>query len=147
MGLTLFEQADGWRYRAVATNRASGALAFMEARHRATPGSRTRSGTPNTGLGRLPSRVFKINQACTLLTAIAAGLIAWLRLLALTENLAEAEPKVLRYRVLHVPARLTAAPANDGYSYPKTGPGPGDHRSVRPDHGHSRSDLSAGHHP
>jgi hypothetical protein len=40
-------------------------------------------------------------------TAIAADLVAWLRLLALTGQLATAEPKALCYRLLHVPARLT----------------------------------------
>jgi hypothetical protein len=40
-------------------------------------------------------------------TAIAADLVAWLRPLALTGQLATAEPKALRYRLLHVPARLT----------------------------------------
>lgn len=42
-----------------------------------------------------------------MLTAIAADLIAWLRLLALPETLQACEPKALRYRVLHVPARIT----------------------------------------
>jgi len=40
-------------------------------------------------------------------TAIAADLIAWLRMLGLTGDLATSEPKALRYRLLHVPARLT----------------------------------------
>ena len=41
---------------------------------------------------------------------IAADLVAWTRLLALTGDanvLAGCEPKALRYRFLHVPARLT----------------------------------------
>jgi hypothetical protein len=33
-------------------------------------------------------------------------LLAWLKLLALDGNLAKAEPKTLRYRVLHAAARL-----------------------------------------
>jgi hypothetical protein len=37
---------------------------------------------------------------------IAAILLAWLRLLALDGDLARAEPKKLRYRVLHTAARL-----------------------------------------
>jgi hypothetical protein len=39
--------------------------------------------------------------------AIAADLIAWLQLLALDGDLATAEPKRLRYRILHTAARLT----------------------------------------
>jgi len=38
---------------------------------------------------------------------VAADLTAWLRLLALDGDLAAAEPKTLRFRMLHVPARLT----------------------------------------
>jgi DDE family transposase len=42
------------------------------------------------------------------LTAAMAGqiLLAWLKLLALDGSLARAEPKTLRYRVLHAAARL-----------------------------------------
>jgi len=38
---------------------------------------------------------------------IAATLLAWLRLLALDGPLASAEPKTLRYRILHAAARIT----------------------------------------
>ncbi|HEY8651729.1 MAG TPA: transposase [Dermatophilaceae bacterium] len=48
-----------------------------------------------------------MNTAWAQLAAISADLIAWLRLLALTPQPAKAEPKALRYRLLHVPARLT----------------------------------------
>jgi hypothetical protein len=37
---------------------------------------------------------------------IACILLSWLRLLALDGDLATAEPKTLRYRVLHAAARL-----------------------------------------
>jgi hypothetical protein len=41
------------------------------------------------------------------LAAVAANLIAWLQLLALDGDLATAaEPKLLRFRMLHVSARL-----------------------------------------
>jgi hypothetical protein len=113
--LSLFEERDGWRYQAVATNTpigSGGQLAFLEARHRAHARVEDRIRcAKDSGLGRFPSREFKINQAWSQLTAIAADLIAWLRLLALTGDtggaLAKAEPKTLRYRLLHVPARLT----------------------------------------
>jgi hypothetical protein len=41
------------------------------------------------------------------LAAVAADLIAWLQLLAVDGDLAHPEPKLLRFRMLHVPARLT----------------------------------------
>jgi tetratricopeptide (TPR) repeat protein len=59
------------------------------------------------GLRRLPSRDFEINQAWCVAATIAADLIAWLQILALDGDLAKAEPKRLRYRLLHTAARLT----------------------------------------
>jgi len=59
------------------------------------------------GLGRFPSREYGINTAWLLAVGIAADLTAWLRLLALPETLKTCEPKALRYRFLHIPARLT----------------------------------------
>ena len=106
--LSLFEERDGWRYQAFATNTATGQLAFLETRHRAHARVEDRiRHAKDSGLGRFPSREFKINQAWLVTTAIAADLVAWLRLLAMTGELAKAEPKALRYRLLHVPARLT----------------------------------------
>lgn len=106
--LSLFEERDGYRYQAIATNTATGQLAFLEARHRAHARVEDRiRHAKDSGLGRFPSREFAINQAWTQIAAIAADLVAWLRLLALTGDLAKAEPKALRYKVLHVPARLT----------------------------------------
>lgn len=105
--LSLFEQHDGYRYQAFATNTGSGQHAFLEARHRAHARVEDRIKTAkDTGLGRLPSREYAINQAWVQIVAIAADLIAWLRLLALDDDLANAEPKTLRFRMLHVPARL-----------------------------------------
>jgi hypothetical protein len=107
-GLTLFEQADGWRYQAFATNTGTGQLGFLEARHRAHARVEDRIRVAkDTGLGRLPSREFTINQVWIQMAAIAADLVAWLQLLALDDDLAKAEPKLLRFRMLHVPARLT----------------------------------------
>ncbi|MEP7025643.1 MAG: transposase [Actinomycetota bacterium] len=40
---------------------------------------------------------------------MAATLLAWLKLLALDGDLARAEPKTLRNRVLHTAARLTSS--------------------------------------
>jgi hypothetical protein len=105
--LSLFEAADGWRYQAFATNTQTGQLAFLEARHRAHARVEDHiRHAKDTGLGRFPSREFAINSAWAQLAAIAADLTAWLRLLALGADLATAEPKKLRYRLLHIPGRL-----------------------------------------
>ena len=106
--LSIFEEADGWRYQAFVTNTSTGQLAFLEARHRAHARVEDRiRHAKDSGLGRFPSREFTINTAWLTTVAIATDLVAWLRLLALTGPLAKAEPKALRYRLLHVPARLT----------------------------------------
>jgi hypothetical protein len=106
--LSLFEHRDGWRYQVVATNTGTGQLAFLEARHRAHARVEDRiRHAKDTGLSRLPSREYTINQAWIACVTLAADLTAWLRLLALPEPLKACEPKALRYRLLHVPARLT----------------------------------------
>jgi hypothetical protein len=60
----------------------------------------------DTGIGKFPSHAFAFNQAWLAAALIAATLLAWLRLLALDGPLARAEPKTLRYRILHAAARL-----------------------------------------
>ena len=61
----------------------------------------------DTGIGKFPSTSFALNQAWLAAALTAAALLAWLRLLALDGDLAKAEPKTLRYRILHAAARLT----------------------------------------
>lgn len=81
---------------------------FLEARHRghATVEDRVRCGK-TTGFGRFPSRDFQANAAWLELSLAAIDLLAWMRFLLLDGELATAEPKKLRYRLLHVAARLT----------------------------------------
>jgi hypothetical protein len=111
--LTLFEAADGWRYSLWATNRPAdtkgwlGQAAYIDAAHRvhARVEDAIRTGK-DAGLGHFPSFDYQVNAAW--LTASMTGqiLLAWLKLLALDGDLAKAEPKTLRYRVLHAAARL-----------------------------------------
>ncbi|WP_207793416.1 transposase, partial [Nocardioides acrostichi] len=104
------EERDGWRYQAFVTNTTVGQLAFLKARHRAHARVEDRiRHAKESGLGRFPSREFDINQTWLALTMIAADLTAWTRLLGFVGDaapLAACEPKALRYRFLHVPARL-----------------------------------------
>jgi hypothetical protein len=121
--LSIFEERDGWRYQAFVTNTATGQLAFLEARHRAHARVEDRiRHAKDSGLGRFPSRDFAINTAWLTAVAIAADLVAWLQLLALTGPLATAEPKALRYRLLHVPARLTHSARRRCLRIPATWP-------------------------
>jgi len=56
---------------------------------------------------RFPSREFAINQAWLELALAGIDLLAWTGYLLLHGALARAEPKRLRYRLLHVAARIT----------------------------------------
>ena len=124
--LSLFEEADGWRYQAFVTNTTTGQLAFLEARHRAHARVEDRiRHAKDSGMGRFPSREFDINQVWLTLVQIAADLTAWTRMLALTGGakvLATCEPKALRYRFLHVPARLTHSARRRRLRIPQTWP-------------------------
>jgi hypothetical protein len=83
-------------------------LQHLEVRHRAHARveDRIRCGK-TTGFGRFPSRHFHVNQAWLELSLTALDLLAWTRLLLLEGELAAAEPKKLRYRLLHAAARIT----------------------------------------
>jgi hypothetical protein len=107
--LDLIETRDGWRYTCFATDTAVGQHAWLDARHRthARVEDRIRTGK-DTGLGRFPSRQFAINHAWLACTLIAIDLIAFAQTILVHDQpqLARAEPKTLRYRLLHVAARL-----------------------------------------
>ena len=106
--LTLFEAGDGWRYSLWVTNvpvtlrgwRANPACIDAAHRVHAPVEDGIRTGK-DTGIGHFPSHDYKINSAWLAASLIAATLLAWLRLLALDGDLARAEPKTLRYRILH----------------------------------------------
>lgn len=109
--LSLFDTVEDLRHQVFLTDTpvaGGGSAQFLEVRHRghATVEDRIRCGK-NTGLGRFPSRQFAVNAAWLELSLAAGDLIAWTRLLLLNGDLATAEPKKLRYRLLHVAARLT----------------------------------------
>jgi Transposase DDE domain group 1 len=111
--LSLFEAADGWRYSLHVTNLPAatkgwrGQCACIDAAHRvhARIEDVIRTGK-NTGLGHFPSHDYGLNRAWPDAAMIACILLSWLKLLALDGDLARAEPKTLRYRVLHAAARL-----------------------------------------
>ena len=53
---------------------------------------------------------------------IAATLLSWLRLLALDGDLAKAEPKTLRYRILHAAGKLVRGGRRRRLKIPATWP-------------------------
>ncbi|HSS22985.1 MAG TPA: transposase [Mycobacterium sp.] len=121
--MSLFEATDGWRYQLIATNTPTGQPVFLEARHRphARVEDRIRC-AKNTGIEHLPSKSYEINQAWCVAAMIACDLLCWLRLLCLEGPLAKAEPKTLRYRLLHTAVRLVRGQRKRKIKIPETWP-------------------------
>lgn len=59
------------------------------------------------GLSNLPFRDLAPNAAWLELVLVAQDLVSWAQTLLLEGDLARAEPKRLRYRLLHVAGRIT----------------------------------------
>jgi hypothetical protein len=140
--LSLFEASDGYRYQAFATNTGIGQLAFLEARHRAHARVEDRiKAAKDSGLGRLPSREYAINQVWVQLAAVAADLIAWLQMLALDGDLAKAEtaalPDAAHARAAHPRQPATPPPHPLRLAVGRRHP-----RRVPPDHDHPGAHLS-----
>ncbi|MEV7624089.1 IS1380 family transposase [Actinoplanes sp. NPDC089786] len=108
--LSLFDTINGKRHQVFATDTpvGHGSIQFLEVRHRAHARveDRIRTGK-TTGFGRFPSRQFAINQAWLELALTGIDLLSWTQALLLDGAMAAAEPKKLRYRLLHVAAKLT----------------------------------------
>jgi len=101
-----FTDHDGHRFQAILTDQ-PGEAADIERSHRGR--ARVEDHIRNdkeTGLRNLPFRDFEHNRVWLALVLIAHDLIAWTQRLLLCGELAKAEPKRLRYRLLHVAARL-----------------------------------------
>ncbi len=102
-----FTDVDGYRFQAILTDQPDTQIAVLERRHRAR--ARVEDQIRNdkdTGLRNMPFRDFEHNRVWLQLVLIAHDLLAWTQRLLLTGELAKAEPKRLRYRLLHVAARL-----------------------------------------
>jgi len=101
-----FTDHDGHRFQAILTDQ-TGQIGALERDHRGR--ARVEDHIRNdkeTGLRNLPFRTFEHNQVWLQIVRIAHDLIVWTQRLLLTGELAKAEPKRLRYRLLHVAARL-----------------------------------------
>jgi hypothetical protein len=60
----------------------------------------------DTGLQKLPFKQFAMNEVWLQIVMLAHDLIVWAQALCFHRQHAKAEPKTLRYRMLHVAARL-----------------------------------------
>lgn len=102
-----FTDHDGYRFQAILTDQPGDDIATLERNHRqrARVEDRIRD-DKDTGLAKFPFREFALNQVWLELVLLAHDLIIWTQALLLDGELATAQPKRLRYRLLHVAARL-----------------------------------------
>jgi Transposase DDE domain group 1 len=102
-----FTDHDGYRFQAILTDQDEGDIAIIERRHRqrARVEDRIRD-DKDTGLAKLPFKDFALNELWLEIVMLAHDLIVWTQALLLDGELQKAEPKRLRYRLLHVAARL-----------------------------------------
>jgi hypothetical protein len=130
--LTTLEKRTGWRYAIVATSirRIHGLPGshhpqWLDALHRSHAGVEDQVRTGKAmGLRNLPSKSWTVNRGWILAANIAADLAAWTRLLGLHDqpDLTHAEPDTLRYRLLHLPAKLATHARRRTLSIPDTWP-------------------------
>jgi Transposase DDE domain group 1 len=103
---TIFDE-HGYRYTCFLTDQDGNNIAILELRHRgrARVEDSIRAGK-DTGMRNLPHYAFEHNQTWLEISLIAQDLLAWTKLICLTGDLAKAEPKRLRQRLLHIAAKL-----------------------------------------
>lgn len=103
-----FDDVEGYRLTAFATNTRTGQLADLEVRHRRRARCEDRiRHAKDTGLVNLPLHGFGQNRIWCQIVAIACDLLAWMGLLAHPRSDTRRwEPKKLRHRLLSIPATL-----------------------------------------
>jgi hypothetical protein len=102
-----FTDHDGYRFQAILTDQPDQDIAAIERRHRqrARIEDRIRD-DKDTGLQKLPFKEFQLNEVWLEIVILAHDLLVWTQALLLDGELTKAEPKRLRYRLLHVAGRL-----------------------------------------
>jgi Transposase DDE domain group 1 len=118
-----FTDHDGYRFQAVLTDQTDPNIAVLERRHRqrARVEDRIRD-DKDTGLQKLPFKQFALNEVWLEIVMLAHDLIVWTQALCLDGDLATAEPKRLRYRLLHTAARLAFSGRQGKLHLPGTWP-------------------------
>jgi hypothetical protein len=102
-----FTDVEGHRFQICVTDLAGDDIAYLEALYRGRGRAERRiCDAKDTGLTNLPSASFAINQAWVEVCLIAQDLLCWARLLLLDGDLGRAEPKRLRYCLLHTAAQI-----------------------------------------
>ena len=107
--LSMFDMSEGFRHTCFITNATKNDddVPALELRHRghARVEDRVRN-WKDCGLANLPFASFTQNLAWVAASLVAGSLLAWAQMTCLDGELKKAEPKTLRYRILHVAAVL-----------------------------------------
>ena len=102
-----FDDIDGHRFTAFLTDQPDESIAMLDVRHRAHARVEDRIRcAKNTGLAATPLETFERNQLWCQIVLAAADLLTFTQKLTLRGRHAIAEPKVLRYQLLHVAGRI-----------------------------------------
>jgi hypothetical protein len=115
--------AHGYRHTAFITDQDGADIAALELRHRrrAKVEDEIRTGK-ETGMRNLPFAAFEHNRVWLELSLIAQELLAWTRILCLEGELAVAEPKRLRQRLLHVAGKVVRSARRTTLRLPRSWP-------------------------
>ena len=97
----------GYRHTCFLTDQPGEDIVALELRHRrrARVEDSIRAGK-DTGMRNLPHHAFEHNQTWLELSLIAQDLLVWMKLICVDGELAKAEPKRLRHRLLHTAGRI-----------------------------------------
>ena len=103
---TIFDE-HGYRHTCFLTDQTGQDITALELRHRrrARVEDSIRAGK-DTGMRNLPHHAFEHNQTWLELSLIGQDLLTWMKLVCLDGELAKAEPKRLRHRLLHTAGRI-----------------------------------------
>jgi len=115
--------AEGYRHTAFITDQDGDDIAALELRHRrhARVEDSIRTGK-ETGMRGLPFAAFAHNQAWLEVSLLAQAILRWSALLCLEGELALAEPKRIRQRLLHVAGRITSSGRRTTLRLPRSWP-------------------------
>lgn len=121
--LSVLDCETGYRHTAFITDQESADVAALELRHRrrAKVEDAIRVGK-ETGMRRMPFAAFEHNRAWLEVSLLAQALLRWAARLCLDGELALAEPKRVRQRLLHVAGRLVRSGRRVALRLPRSWP-------------------------
>jgi hypothetical protein len=115
--------AHGFRHTAFITDQGGEDIAALELRHRRR--ARVEDSiriAKETGMRNMPFAAFEHNQAWLEISLIAQAILRWSALLCLEGELALAEPKRIRQRLLHVAGRIVRSARRTALRLPRSWP-------------------------